>query len=79
MFSGCYKQVRKSNARAAQRAVQGASNLGSTTYVAAMTSQPRHIAAGMELPAQETAWRIEIIDTLRLSWPMALTQLGQSP
>ena len=77
MFSGCYRRVRKSNGLAAQKAVRGASNLGSTSYVAAMTSQPRHIAAGMELPAQETAWRIEIIDTLRLSWPMALTQLGQ--
>jgi len=51
--------------------------LGNSPYVAAMTIPPTDIAAGMELPAQDTAWRIEIIDTLRLSWPMALTQLGQ--
>ena len=43
-----------------------------------MTSQPdryrrRHGAAG----ARDGLWRAEIIDTLRLSWPMALTQLGQ--
>jgi MATE family multidrug resistance protein len=42
-----------------------------------MTSQPAHIAAGMELPAPGTAWRAEIIDTMRLAWPMAVTQLGQ--
>jgi len=42
-----------------------------------MTLPPTDIAAGMEQPAQESLWRAEIIDTLRLSWPMALTQLGQ--
>ena len=54
-----------------------ASNSGSSPYVAAMTLQPADIAAGMELPVPRTAWRIEIIDTLRLAWPMAITQLGQ--
>jgi MATE family multidrug resistance protein len=42
-----------------------------------MTSQPARIAAGIELPAPETAWRAEIVDTMRLAWPMAVTQLGQ--
>jgi MATE family multidrug resistance protein len=42
-----------------------------------MASQPADIAAGTELPAPEMAWRAEIIDTLRLAWPMAVTQLGQ--
>jgi multidrug resistance protein, MATE family len=42
-----------------------------------MASQPADIAAGTELPAPGTAWRAEIIDTMRLAWPMAVTQLGQ--
>src|SRR5262249_13101190 len=54
-----------------------ASILGRCTYVAAMASQPTDLAAGLELPALDTAWRVEISETLRLSWPMAMTQLGQ--
>jgi MATE family multidrug resistance protein len=42
-----------------------------------MTAQNTRIAAGTEMPAQEGLWRAEVIETLRLSWPMALTQLGQ--
>ena len=63
--------MRKSHAPVARNAGRTASNLGNSPYVAAMTLRPTDVAAGMEQPAQETAWRAEIIDTLRLAWPMA--------
>jgi MATE family multidrug resistance protein len=34
-------------------------------------------AGAMMAPAKQSIWREEIADTVRLSWPMALTQLGQ--
>jgi MATE family multidrug resistance protein len=34
-------------------------------------------SAGMTSPALSPAWRIELNETLKLSWPMALSQLGQ--
>jgi len=45
--------------------------------VRAMTSSGFNSAAGAPAPAQSSAWRIEIIETLWLAVPMALTQLGQ--
>ncbi|WP_022722116.1 MATE family efflux transporter [Rhodopseudomonas sp. B29] len=35
------------------------------------------IAAGALAPAHSSAWRSELVETLGLAWPMALTQLGQ--
>jgi MATE family multidrug resistance protein len=34
-------------------------------------------AAGSAPPARRFAWRAEIVETAKLAWPMALTQLGQ--
>jgi len=45
--------------------------------VRAMTSSGFNSAAGAPAPAQSSAWRIEIVETLWLAVPMALTQLGQ--
>ena len=36
------------------------------------------ISAGAAItPATSSIWRTEIAETVKLSWPMALTQLGQ--
>ena len=45
--------------------------------VRAMTSSGFNSAAGAPAPAQSSAWRTEIVETLWLAVPMALTQLGQ--
>jgi MATE family multidrug resistance protein len=45
--------------------------------VRAMTAPGSNIAAGALAPAKSSAWRTELIETLWLAWPMALTQLGQ--
>ncbi|MBI5130542.1 MAG: MATE family efflux transporter [Rhodopseudomonas palustris] len=45
--------------------------------VRAMTTSNLHLAAGAPAPAQSSAWRTEIVETLWLAVPMALTQLGQ--
>jgi multidrug resistance protein, MATE family len=42
-----------------------------------MTVQQTDLAAGMALPARGQASRAELRDTLRLAWPMALSQLAQ--
>src|SRR5262245_31511235 len=42
-----------------------------------MTAPGGMIAAGRERPADRGVWRAELIATMRLAWPMALTQLGQ--
>ncbi|MGP9812576.1 MATE family efflux transporter [Rhodopseudomonas sp. NSM] len=42
-----------------------------------MTSSDLPLAAGARAPAQSPAWRTEIVETLTLAVPMALTQLGQ--
>jgi MATE family multidrug resistance protein len=42
-----------------------------------MTSSDLHLAAGAPAPAHSSAWRAEIVETLWLAVPMALTQLGQ--
>jgi multidrug resistance protein, MATE family len=34
-------------------------------------------AAGPKAPAGLTIWRVETVETVKLAWPMALTQLGQ--
>jgi multidrug resistance protein, MATE family len=39
--------------------------------------QEHTIAGAAITPATQSVWRTEIADTLKLSWPMALTQLGQ--
>ena len=39
--------------------------------------QERTSAGAAITPAQPSIWRTEVADTVRLSWPMALTQLGQ--
>src|SRR5687768_4342294 len=37
-----------------------------------------HTSAGAVItPATSSIWRTEVADTVKLSWPMALTQLGQ--
>jgi MATE family multidrug resistance protein len=41
-----------------------------------MTSLEISMAAADD-PRAERAWRAELIETIRLAWPMALTQLGQ--
>jgi MATE family multidrug resistance protein len=39
---------------------------------------PQHTLAGAALaPASRTIWRDELADTIKLAWPIALTQLGQ--
>jgi MATE family multidrug resistance protein len=41
-------------------------------------TMPQHTLAGAALaPASRTVWRAELIDTIKLAWPIALTQLGQ--
>ncbi|SEO09815.1 multidrug resistance protein, MATE family [Rhodopseudomonas pseudopalustris] len=45
--------------------------------VRAMTSSDLDLAAGAPAPAKSSAWRTEIVETLWLAVPMALTQLGQ--
>jgi MATE family multidrug resistance protein len=40
-----------------------------------MTSSGTIIAS--QPPAERSIWRIEIVETAKLAWPMALTQLGQ--
>jgi len=42
-----------------------------------MTTGPSDIAAGIEAPAGELPWRIELRATVKLALPIALTQLGQ--
>jgi multidrug resistance protein, MATE family len=42
-----------------------------------MTSPAASIAVASRGPAQYPIWRVEIVDTVKLAWPMALTQLGQ--
>src|SRR5688572_7369583 len=39
--------------------------------------QEQTSAGAVITPAQPSIWRTEVADTVRLSWPMALTQLGQ--
>jgi Na+-driven multidrug efflux pump len=34
-------------------------------------------AATPAAPLERAVWRAEIIETVKLAWPMALTQLGQ--
>ena len=41
-----------------------------------MTS-PGTIAAASAVPAGGAVWRVEITETVKLAWPIALTQLGQ--
>lgn len=42
-----------------------------------MTMQPTEFAAGAPAPAATGLWRREIIETIRLALPIAMTQLGQ--
>lgn len=42
-----------------------------------MTAHESLIAAGAEARAGRTVWRVEMIETVRLAFPIALTQLGQ--
>jgi len=42
-----------------------------------MASPGTIAAAGPRAPAGRTVLRVEIIETIKLGWPMALTQLGQ--
>ncbi|MGE0566164.1 MAG: MATE family efflux transporter [Pseudolabrys sp.] len=42
-----------------------------------MTMQPTQLAAGVRAPAAAGLWRREIIETIGLALPIALTQLGQ--
>jgi MATE family multidrug resistance protein len=44
---------------------------------AAMTLPGSLITAGARAPAQSSVWRLELVETVRLAVPMALTQLGQ--
>ncbi len=46
-------------------------------YVARMTSSESVTAAGADASANEAVFRTELIETVRLAAPMALTQLGQ--
>jgi MATE family multidrug resistance protein len=48
-----------------------------SAIVRAMTFPAFQSAAGAQAPAHSSAWRIEVIETLWLAVPMALTQLGQ--
>lgn len=45
--------------------------------VRAMTHPGSEVTAGAFAPAKSSAWRTEVIETLWLAAPMALTQLGQ--
>jgi MATE family multidrug resistance protein len=54
-----------------------ASLLGSTPYLPAMTSLETIRAADAAVPAASGLWRAELVQTIRLAVPMALTQLGQ--
>src|SRR5262249_22237759 len=41
-------------------------------------TMPQQTLAGAALaPASRLVWREELIDTIKLAWPIALTQLGQ--
>jgi multidrug resistance protein, MATE family len=42
-----------------------------------MTSPGTMTTAAVAAPAQQTVLRIEVLETIKLAWPMALTQLGQ--
>ncbi len=54
-----------------------ASLLGIAAYVARMTSSESVTAAGADASANGAVFRTELIETIRLAAPMALTQLGQ--
>jgi MATE family multidrug resistance protein len=54
-----------------------ASLLGIAAYVARMTSTESVTAAGADASANGNVFRTELIETIRLAAPMALTQLGQ--
>src|SRR4029079_14699380 len=40
-------------------------------------TMPGHILGGAAVPARQTVWRDELIETIKLALPIALTQLGQ--
>jgi multidrug resistance protein, MATE family len=42
-----------------------------------MTSPGTIVAARSTAPKAHAVWRAEVVETVRLAWPMALTQLGQ--
>src|SRR5262249_31732088 len=42
-----------------------------------MTSPAAMMAVASRAPAVRPIWRVEIAETVKLAWPMALTQLGQ--
>jgi MATE family multidrug resistance protein len=46
-------------------------------YGAAHMTSPGTITAESAPPLPLFAWRTEIAETIKLAWPMALTQLGQ--
>src|SRR5204863_2673663 len=46
-------------------------------YGALMTSPGAMTTAAAAATAQQTVLRVEIVETIKLAWPMALTQLGQ--
>jgi MATE family multidrug resistance protein len=42
-----------------------------------MTMPQTTLAGAAPAPASRTVWRAELIETIKLAWPIALTQLGQ--
>jgi multidrug resistance protein, MATE family len=42
-----------------------------------MTLPRTIVTAGPQAPPRRALWRIDMIDTIKLAWPIALTQLGQ--
>src|SRR6476620_4857092 len=42
-----------------------------------MTLPRTIVAAGAPAPPTRTPWRTDMIETIKLAWPIALTQLGQ--
>src|SRR5512143_1240444 len=48
----------------------------SQTAITIMT-MPGHTLAGTVVPSSRTVWRDELVDTIKLALPIALTQLGQ--
>ena len=40
-------------------------------------TMPGHTLAGTAVPSSQTVWRDELVDTIKLALPIALTQLGQ--
>src|SRR6185312_12260211 len=73
--------VRGLSSRCQQFVISGnhddASLLGTAAYVARMTSTDGVTAAGAGATAGGQVFRTEMLETVRLAAPMALTQLGQ--